>query len=511
MPSKASAGWQENASIRKKVNDALKDIDLQARIKKHIDFRTKKNSGDTPSASNTPTNFDALPTVYTALSANGPGIGFYFIHDGGSNVHVCNNKSAHLYIKTREARSDKYLGSGTGNIKIESWGILETAFESPIRLIPIVLQNVAFVGLFITSLVSQSVLDSKRVYFDTGEPRLYKNGITKYLLHRNGGHFTFTATGLPHPYPPNACKMLTAVATTSADEFTKANVIKKHPAEEWHMVMAHVSDEAIGHLEKPSADVKVSRSATSVPKTNQCETCALTKSHRIISRLSDKSESSAKPFFCISVDLMQFDSAMNGHQWASHIACMSTDFNIVRTDRTKTGCCEFILDSIAMIKRRFNYDVVFICSNNESSFSNVFKDKLRSLEITLEESVLNTPAQNGHAERKSKMLAIKARALQIGADFPHYLWTKAFYTACYLANWTPMEKHARKTPFEMVTGKKPYLSHLKIYGCKAYPLKYHIPKRKKLEPQAHIGYLVGYDPTNIFRIWIPSRRKVIRS
>ena len=31
-----------------------------------------------------------------------------------------------------------------------------------------------------------------------------------------------------------------------------------------------------------------------------------------------------------------------------------------------------------------------------------------------------------------------------------------------------------------------------------------------MEPRAHIGHLVGYDSINIYRIWIPSQRKVIR-
>lgn len=73
-----------------------------------------------------------------------------------------------------------------------------------------------------------------------------------------------------------------------------------------------------------------------------------------------------------------------------------------------------------------------------------------------------------------------------------------------------MKKHNWKTLYEMVTGVKPYLFYLKIYGCKAYAFKHHIPRKQKLESCAHIGYLVGYDSTNIFRIWIPSRRKVIR-
>ena len=34
-------------------------------------------------------------------------------------------------------------------------------------------------------------------------------------------------------------------------------------------------------------------------------------------------------------------------------------------------------------------------------------------------------------------------------------------------------------------------------------------KLEKLEPRAHIGYLVGYSSTNIYRIWIPYKRKVI--
>jgi hypothetical protein len=42
-------------------------------------------------------------------------------------------------------------------------------------------------------------------------------------------------------------------------------------------------------------------------------------------------------------------------------------------------------------------------------------------------------------------------------------------------------------------------------------LIHKIPKTEKLKPRAHIGYLVGYDSTNIFQIWIPSKKKVVRT
>jgi hypothetical protein len=31
------------------------------------------------------------------------------------------------------------------------------------------------------------------------------------------------------------------------------------------------------------------------------------------------------------------------------------------------------------------------------------------------------------------------------------------------------------------------------------------------EPQAYIGYLVGYDSSNIFRVWIPTLDRVIKT
>jgi hypothetical protein len=55
------------------------------------------------------------------------------------------------------------------------------------------------------------------------------------------------------------------------------------------------------------------------------------------------------------------------------------------------------------------------------------------------------------------------------------------------------------------------LAHLYPFGCKAYALKNDIPKRQKLQLRALIRYFVSYDFTNIFRIWIPSYTKVIRT
>ena len=53
------------------------------------------------------------------------------------------------------------------------------------------------------------------------------------------------------------------------------------------------------------------------------------------------------------------------------------------------------------------------------------------------------------------------------------------------------------------------MNHLVPYGCQAYSFIKKRKKLEKLEPRAHIRYLVRYNLTNIFHIWIPSQKTII--
>jgi hypothetical protein len=50
-----------------------------------------------------------------------------------------------------------------------------------------------------------------------------------------------------------------------------------------------------------------------------------------------------------------------------------------------------------------------------------------------------------------------------------------------------------------------------LIRCRAYVLNRKVKRVDKLESRTIIGYLVSYDLTNIFRIWIPSKERVIRT
>jgi hypothetical protein len=121
---------------------------------------------------------------------------------------------------------------------------------------------------------------------------------------------------------------------------------------------------------------------------------------------------------------------------------------------------------------------------------------------------------------------MKARSMRISGKLPHDLWVEIVNTAIYLHNRTPRADFRWVSPYERFYGwltdnremsgrSRPQLAHLKAYGCKAYAMtadaKLKNKRLQKLNPRAHIGYLVGYDSTNIFRIWIPHQGKVISS
>jgi hypothetical protein len=91
------------------------------------------------------------------------------------------------------------------------------------------------------------------------------------------------------------------------------------------------------------------------------------------------------------------------------------------------------------------------------------------------------------------------------------MWPETVKAAAYLVNRTPTKRLAWKSPAESLqnalhrTVVKSDISYLRVYGCKIYAyIPQEIREREiyyKLVSRARIGYLVGYNSTNIFRIW----------
>ena len=125
--------------------------------------------------------------------------------------------------------------------------------------------------------------------------------------------------------------------------------------------------------------------------------------------------------------------------------------------------------------------------------SNEFKEYLKQKGIRHETTVPYTPEQNGVAERLNRTLCEKARSMIAHAGLPKKFWAEAVATSVYLKNKLPTRSvESDTTPFELWYGKKPDLSHVRVYGCIAYALKPDA-HRRKLDDKAVRLRFVGYD------------------
>lgn len=123
--------------------------------------------------------------------------------------------------------------------------------------------------------------------------------------------------------------------------------------------------------------------------------------------------------------------------------------------------------------------------------------------INLETTAPYTPEQNGRAERDNRTLVESARAMLHAKNLPICLWAEAINTACYTLNRTPTSCNQGKTSYEMWTGRKPRLDHIKVFGSEAYV---HVPKqsRKKWDKKSQKMILVGYQANSCnYRLYNP--------
>jgi len=118
------------------------------------------------------------------------------------------------------------------------------------------------------------------------------------------------------------------------------------------------------------------------------------------------------------------------------------------------------------------------------------------------------PEQNV-VEQKNRTIVGAAKAMLYDQDLPRFLWAEACNTTIYIHNRTPHRALGKRTPEGVFTGKKPEISHLRIFGSVAYC---HIldEKRSELDQTTKKGCLVGYSETSkAYKIYIPSSRKIV--
>ncbi|KAH0815912.1 hypothetical protein GEV33_006880 [Tenebrio molitor] len=119
-----------------------------------------------------------------------------------------------------------------------------------------------------------------------------------------------------------------------------------------------------------------------------------------------------------------------------------------------------------------------------------------------------SPQQNGLAERKNRTLVEAARCMLLESGLPASFWGEAIMTANHVRNRCISKSIDGDIPYKRWTGKSPDVSHLQIFGCKAYVLD-KSTNRGKFDSKTVEGIFVGYsDNPKGYRVWIPSEQKI---
>lgn len=278
----------------------------------------------------------------------------------------------------------------------------------------------------------------------------------------------------------------------------------------WHRRFGHLGDQSLRKVEKMVHGLRMKSDAGETPTV--CIPCLSGKQHAtpfpegtrktgrvlevvhsdVCGKMGDKSLGGAEYF-------VSFIDDYSNHVWAYPIKKKSDVFSVFT--RWKARVENYTGQKLQTLRT----------DNGGEYISTEFQEHLDVCGIRHERSVPKTPEQNGKAERLNRTLLESVRSMLADSRLPKKFWAEAVNTAVFLRNRSPTKLLSKVTPTEVWTGRKPDVSFLRVFGCRAYA---HIPRseRGKLDPKSRNCWMMGYgDTTKGYRLYDQLRERVFYS
>ncbi|KAG7150913.1 Retrovirus-related Pol polyprotein transposon TNT 1-94 like [Verticillium longisporum] len=450
-------------------------------------------------------NFSLADSDEFQQTTRGGDLRHEFLIDSGTPNHITNNKD--LLSSFREATDTvRYRTGGGKSNPVEGYGTMTIeTLDSKQNVIRITCHDVSYIRDYPTTLVSARQLQRQGLGLDSLRSMLFNPASGSEIpLQEKGGQYAVN----------------TLHSITSFYHSKKQRAAMVSDSRLWHERLAHAHPEAIQQLQYSCIGVGVKG-----PTTFECESCGVAKSKRIVSR-RQPTYTTTDPFERVNLDFFSPGRSYNGMESCLVITDAYSGKIVVRILPARADGFQAFINFEMFLWRQYQLVIKVLRVDWDSALRSNLVTWSEERGILLERSAARTPEQNGAAERNGGTIFTIARTLTSAAGFPEDLWPEVVQAAAYLHNLTPKGRLQWATPEgklnDWLNSKglaarttAPGLAHLRRYGCRAYPLtadaQHGRNRKQKLAPRAHIGYLCGYDSSNIYRIWVPEMKAVLRT
>ena len=129
----------------------------------------------------------------------------------------------------------------------------------------------------------------------------------------------------------------------------------------------------------------------------------------------------------------------------------------------------------------------------ELAKSSKFREMVQSTGYSVEPTGSDNSSQNGIAERPNRTFGDMMRSMLLNAGLPPQYWSYALIQAVFIKNRLPHAHHNyNMTPFEAITGRKPNVKDIKIFGSRVIA-KNTGTRRAKLDDHTSKGIFLHHN------------------
>lgn len=200
---------------------------------------------------------------------------------------------------------------------------------------------------------------------------------------------------------------------------------------------------------------------------------------------------SVNPFDFLHIDTWRPFSVTSteGYRYFLTIVDDHTRVTWICLMRTKDEVLSLFPDFLTMVEIQYKTTVKGVQSDNapELRFFAIYKAK----GIQAFHSCPETPEKNSVVERKHRHILNVARSLMFQAKLPLEYLSDCVLTAVFLINRLPSSLLQDKSPFQILTSKRPDYTDIRTFGCLCY-VSTSSKNRHKFQPRAKACIFLGY-------------------